>query len=266
MKEQRHSLNDFVDGLQRNGRYTFTRVGAASALGLKSETLTKALQRLARVQRICQVQRGFYLIVPIEYASSGAPPADWFIHELMNYIGLNDYVRVLTAAAIHGAAHQRPQEYQVVVPVSHRTVRAGNFRIRFFRYTASNLVTTENRQTYTGDIPVSTPEATALDLVRFGKRIGGVDAVLTVLEKLGESMNPDALLSAARTERVRGIVQRLGWLLDHAGWERHTSELAIWLAQQKPTRVVLSASVPNRRGRVSTKWKVIENDFPESRQ
>ena len=40
-------------------------------------------------------------------------------------------VGVLTAA-LHGASHQQPQEYQVVVATPERAIRMANLNIRFF--------------------------------------------------------------------------------------------------------------------------------------
>jgi len=262
MKAGRHSLPGFVNELQRNARYVFSRAEAADALGLRGDALTKALQRLSGSRRICRVQRGFYVVVPVEYASSGSPPVDWFVDDLMQHIGQPYYVGVLTAAALHGAAHERPQEYHVVIPVSHRVIRAHGARIRFFQRANMGQVRTDARQTYTGSIPVSTPECTALDLVRFSKSIGGLDAALKVLGELGERISPEKLLSAAQSESLRAIVQRVGWLLDRAGWEKHTSPLAAWLAEVRPSRTVINASIPARRGPVCRKWQVIENDQP----
>lgn len=263
MKKKHQSLAEYVDALQSNARYTFTRAEVAKALGLRNDALTKSLQRLTRVHRISQVQRGFYVVVPIEYTSSGAPPVDWFIHDLMEYIEHPYYIGVLTAALMHGAGHQRPQEYHVVTSVSHRLIQAHGFRIRFFRHANVDQVNTEERQTYTGFIPVATPESTALDLVRFNKTIGGLDAVLTVISELGESIDPKKLVSAAKTERMRGIVQRTGWLLDRAGWQDRTLPLATWLARQSPSRAVLNSALSSRRGQVCPKWRVIENDQPK---
>ena len=263
MKSKPKSLPTFVKELQRGARYSFTRAEASQALGSRPDALTKALQRLVRANRLCQVQRGFYAIVPVEYESSGSPPPDWFIDKLMGHIGQPYYAGVLTAAAMHGAAHQRPQEYQVVVPVSRQSIRARGLRIRFFRYSHMDRAQVERRQAYTGAIPVSTPEFTALDVVRFSKSIGGLDAALTVLAELGEKIQAAALCDAAKIEPVRGNVQRLGWLLDRAGYSECTSEMATWFASQHPSRAVLNSSLENRGGSVCPKWHIIENDQPE---
>lgn len=190
MKKNYRSLAMFVNDLQCNARYTFTRAEAVDVLELRNDALTKALQRLTHIHRISQIQRGFYVVVPLEYMTSGTPPVDWFINDLMTYMGYsNYYAGVLTAALMHGAAHQRPQEYQVVIPSSRRVIHGDGFRIRFFKYVNVDKVSTELYQVYTGYISVSTPEFTALDLIRFSKTIGGLDAALTVLSELGEKID-----------------------------------------------------------------------------
>src|SRR5207244_10392072 len=59
-------------------------------------------------------RRGFYVIVPPEYRVAGSLPAAWFIRDLMDYLRRPYYVGLLTAPSLHGAAHQAPQEFQVV--------------------------------------------------------------------------------------------------------------------------------------------------------
>ena len=108
------SIFDLVESLQRRGRYAFTRAEVATALSLSDEALTKGLQRLARKDRVRMLRRGFFVIIPVEYSATGMIPTDWFIAELMQFLDLPYYIGVLSAAALHGAAHQQPQEYHVV--------------------------------------------------------------------------------------------------------------------------------------------------------
>jgi predicted transcriptional regulator of viral defense system len=69
------------------------------------------------------IREGFYVIVPLEYASSGILPPEWFIDELMKFLRQPYYVGLLSAAAIHGAAHQQPQEFHVVIPEALRSIK-----------------------------------------------------------------------------------------------------------------------------------------------
>ena len=63
---------------------------------------------------------------------------------------------------------------------------------------------------------VSSVEATAVDLVGYEKRAGGLGNVATVLSELAERINPDLLPVAARTAPVPWA-QRLGFMLDRVG-------------------------------------------------
>ena len=93
-------------------------------------------------------------------------------------------------------------------------------------------------------LPVSTPAATALDLVRFAARIGGLDAVLTVLAELVEKLTPENVLAAAQAEYELAQVQRLGWLLERAGCPQIAKPLADWLAARPRHKVRLTRGVP----------------------
>jgi len=58
---------------------------------------------------------------------------------------------------------------------------------------------------------VSTPEATALDLVRYVGHAGQLGNVASVLSELSERIDPVRLVEAARAEVELSIVQRLGF-------------------------------------------------------
>ena len=56
-------------------------------------------------------RRGFYLIVDPGHRELGALPATAWIDDLMRFHGVPYYVGLLTAAALHGAAHQQPMAF-----------------------------------------------------------------------------------------------------------------------------------------------------------
>jgi predicted transcriptional regulator of viral defense system len=114
VNRQSISLSAFVDRLQQSGRYTFDRKEALKELKTSPVALKLSALRLARQGRLVAPRRGFFVIVPLEYKSAGSPPPSWFIAPLMNFEGESYYVGLLSAAALHGAAHQQPQEFQVM--------------------------------------------------------------------------------------------------------------------------------------------------------
>lgn len=256
-------LSHFVDRLQASGRYTFQREEARSALGLSEIALQSAARRLAAKGRICAPRRGFYVIVPVEYSQSGAPPPSWFINDLMKFHRHPYYVGLLSAAALHGAAHQQPQIFQVVTDTTLRSITVGQTRIRFFlkRHLSETRIT--EVKTETGLMRVSTPEATALDLVRYVKGAGQLGNVVTVLSELSEKINPGRLVEAARAEVELSVVQRLGFLLDHFASPDVAAPMAEWLATKRPRSVPLR---PERKPKVTEKdsrWQILVNERVE---
>ena len=89
-------------------------------LPLSEVALDSALRRQRQRGRIVSPRRGFYVIVPQEYALAGSPPPSWFIDELMAYLGQPYYVGLLSAAALHGGVTSAADG----VPGAHRPAHA----------------------------------------------------------------------------------------------------------------------------------------------
>jgi len=259
MRKNPKSIAEYVDDLQQKGRYTFTKADAKKAVGESNAVLKLYLWRLAKKQRIALIREGFYAIVPLEYASSGILPPEWFIDDLMNFIRKPYYVGLLSAAAMHGAAHQQPQEFHVVIPEALRDIKVGSLQIRFFKKASMKSSFTEEFKTQTGYMIVSDPAVTAIDLVAYASRVGDLNRVLTVLQELSEKITPDLLLQAAKRERNIAYVQRLGWLLAKIGQTGLVVKLADWLRKQKPRETPLDPSLPRRGFSRDPQWKVIVN-------
>jgi predicted transcriptional regulator of viral defense system len=257
------TLSDFVDALQAKGRYAFDRAEASAALGTSSLMLKKAVKRLGSKSRIVIPKRGFYVIVPIEYRSAGAPPPSWFIDDLMRHLSKAYYVGVLSAAGLHGAAHQQPQEFQVVTRAAARPIVAGRARIRFLGKRRHEQTPTMELKTETGTMRVSTPEGTAIDLVRYATSAGGLGNVATVLTELAGRIDAALLGEAARAEGGLVHVQRLGHLLDLVGAGERAEELGRIVAEASPRNTPLRPDRPARGCPLDRRWRVVVNEQVE---
>ena len=254
------SLRELVDSYQESGRYVMTREQAGQALGVTSEALKKAVQRLVAKRRLAVPRRGFFVIVPVEYRQAGAPPPSWYIDSLMKSCGRRYYVGLLSAAALHGAAHQQPQEFQVVTDGQLRPVVAGRTRTRFFRKLRIESSPTMDMKTETGAMHVATPEATALDLLRYVKGAGQLGHVATVLGELAEKMDGERTAEVARLEGDLPSAQRLGYLLDAVGAGEVGTALAAWIAEQRPRFAALRPDRSSRRAAKDGRWRVLVNE------
>lgn len=248
----------WVESIQSRGRYTFTRSDAESETGRSVIAVQTALRRLKERGRVVSPRRGFYVVVPPEYRATGSPPASWFIDDLMRFMGQPYYVGLLSAAALHGAAHQQPMRFQVVTDRPTRTARAGRVSVHFVKSGVVRTMRVEDMQTETGSMRVASPETTALDLVRYPAAAGHLSNVATVLAELSERI--DAIALAAQLSVVRlPDVQRLGYLLDSVGAGDLAVPLAAWLASRRPRIVPLRPGGP-KEGEIDHRWHILANE------
>lgn len=256
------TLPDYLDTLQSRGRYAVTKTEIVSATGQLPRTADAALRRLKAKRGVASPRRGFYVIVPAEYREAGAPPPSWFVHDLMSFLDQPYYVGLLSAAELHGAAHQRPQELQVVTNRATRPVRAGRGRIRFVKKERVESTPVQLVNTGAGSVRVSTPEATALDLIRYARVSGYLDNVATVLRDLAERIDPRRLAEAAYPGE-NATAQRLGYLLERLGSGNKAERLAEAVASRHPSPVPLRPDIRERRGAIDPRWQVIINEEVE---
>ncbi|MEX1117218.1 MAG: type IV toxin-antitoxin system AbiEi family antitoxin, partial [Terrimicrobiaceae bacterium] len=113
--------------------------------------------------------------------------------------------------------------------------------------------------------PISTPEATALDLVRYANRIGGGDTVMTILQELVESMAPSRIADIVAVETERAPLQRLGWFLDRINASDLADTLHSKLSANAPLpRAKLDPSGAWESSPTKNRWNIVENIQPES--
>lgn len=208
-------------------------------------------------------RRGFYLVVDPQYRAFGALPAVAWIDDLMRFHEVPYYVGLLSAAALHGAAHQQPQEFQVVAGAILRPLSVGRVRIRFFFRRAMELAVTEKLKTSSGYIPVSTPEMTAYDLVRYRKGVGSMDHAATVLSELAERMDPKRLLEIAAKGEELPVIQRLGYLLELVGAGRLADVLSGYLEAQHPKLALLEPRSKEAVFQRAHRWRLLVNSTIE---
>jgi predicted transcriptional regulator of viral defense system len=257
MKGKRDALNNWLESIQANGRYTFTRADIKRDGPAVERT---SVWRAERDGRLIQPRTGFFVIVPIEYRAVGAPPVAWFIDDLMRFEQLPYYVGLLSAASIHGASPQAVQEFQVIVPEQRRPIRSGRLRIRFIVRGDHQEAATEQRQTPTGSMRIATPEQTALDLVRYPIASGGWDNIASVVRDLAPAIDPAKLAKLARSQEDVRPIQRLGYLLDSiAHAEEPARALASSLLRRAPRYVPLEPRAATKNAKRDDRWHLLVN-------
>lgn len=254
----------YLQNLQAQGRYTFSIEESKAALNLSDEATKKSLSRLTKKGKIVSVRKGFYVIIPPEYSHQKILPPALFIDQLMNYTGKPYYVGLLSAAAMHGAAHQQPQIFQVLsVKPALRDINVKGLQIRFFTKSALPAIGIVEKKTDTGYVKVSGPELTSLDLIQFEKRVGGMNRVFNILEELIEDINENAFQGLIQeTNFQAAYLQRMGFLLEYKLDHKSLSEKIYDTIKSKrlfKTYLSVLSPGPEKENTMQNRWNVIEN-------
>ena len=248
--------NTLPDLLLSRGRHSFTLADAKNMLSSDDAAVRKGVERLARKGQVFSPSRSFYVVVPPEFRSWGSVPAAHFIDDLMGFLDRRYYVALLSAAELHGAAHQAPQVFQVMVDRHLRDRDVGRARLRFFTGTHVGNAPVERRNVPTGQVTLATKELTAVDLVEHPSAAGGIDNVATVLAELGPL--DGAQMAAAAEHRARSVARRLGWLLEFVSAQVDLDPLRALAAAGDGTPTDLRAGGA-RRGSLDRSWNVRVN-------
>ncbi len=246
------------------GKYGFSLNILRESFPLHTETaLISALKRLSSKGKVVSIYKGYYLIIPPQYSGKGILPPYLFLDDLMNYIGRQYYVGLLSAAAFHAASHQQPQETFVITtfPVLRATNKKG-IKINYLSVRRFPEELIEKRKTETGYLNISGPCLTATDLIQFEKRIGGLSRAATVLYELSEVLTPACFNETLMKKTPVTTLQRLGYLLEFACDRQELSDAlyeGMLMQKIKFYRIPLKASGMTTGFSSRNRWKIIEN-------
>lgn len=255
-------IGDWLDWQLSAGKVAFSKAQLQRAFpGHSAVALKRALNRLSRKGKIVSIHQGYYLIIAPQYSHQGIMPPSLFIDDLMRHLDRSYYLGLLSASARYGAGHQAAQSFYVVTtpPALRPTVKK---KIRIHYLIKSHFPTTHlvQQKTETAYIWVSRPELTALDLLRYRKRAGGLNRISGVLIELVESFSRDYINRQLVELAPLTMVQRLGYLLEKVVHAPHYADCLYEACTGiKFQPVYLDASAKGERIVADNRWKVIVN-------
>lgn len=258
----RNYLEDYISEIQSGGKLYFSLDDIRKRFTTNYETAIKfSLNKLFKKGKIVSVSKGFYLIIPPEYQNRKILPPELFIDALFKYLNKPYYLGLLSAAVFHGASHQQAMESYVISnkpPI--RNTKVEGLKINYLVKSVMPGFGIEKRKTDTGYFNISNAELTALDLIEYQNRIGGLNRAATVLYELSESMNADRLQEVLKNDIAFSVIQRLGYILDVMLKKKKLSAvLKTFLSDKKIFRVPLKSDIKKGGFPVHTVWQIIEN-------
>lgn len=247
-----------ADWALSRGESALTTAQLADLLGVPTGQVRQRLNAPARRGEWVSPVRGLWVPVAPEFRTWGAPPGIEIIDQMMSHLGAAYYVGWLSAAALHGAAHQAPQTFQVAVDRHVRERTVGRTRFTFAQRAIDDDAALRH-PTRAGTASVSTPAHTVMDLAADADLAGGIHNAATVVVELVDvcDLEASALLRAAERFPL-SVLRRVGWILDTFAEDMNLDALrdAAGAGSHAPSRLVPSGPAS---GPVDTMWNVHVN-------
>ncbi len=259
------SISEWIGEKPLRGKYTFTHQDVLDAFpGMAAGTISKALTREVSKGKIMSPLRGFYVIIPDEYVLRGAVPQPFYMDDMMRHLGRDYYVALLSAASYHGASHQVPLSFSVMIePPTMRDKKEEKYHTLYFCKNHIPNEFVERRQTRTGYINISCPELTAVDLLTYQAKNGSITRAATVLAELTDKTDFSKFDTSFLNVVPISSMQRLGYILEDVLEEKTAADQIYRLLKSNEVHL---QSVPLKSGKSvlgcerNKKWKIIVNE------
>jgi hypothetical protein len=249
----------FVEARMALGRVAFSLEELTEETGLSAIAAKFQLLRLrTKVVRVSPRQP-FFLIVGPEHRSMGAPPATWWLQDYFHWLGRPYYLALQSAASSFGSNPQALQVIQVMTNRPCRTIKVGRIQVRFFVKRGIERTPTQQLAGAVAPLLVSTPEATAYDLVRYATSIGGIERAAETIRPLLSLMRSRELKRVLDVENEPAVAQRLGFVIEACRNKSLAKVVRDWL----PDELTPVALVPGKGKRdtlaLIKRWRVLNN-------
>ena len=259
--DNKMNISDWIHSREIRGKATFSIVDVKDAFAERpSKSINTELSRQVSRGRVQSVYRGFYVIVPVQYQLKGVIPPAYYVDGLMDYVGKPYYVGLLSAAAMHGATHQRAMKTQVMTVVPRIKVSGKNSLLdwNYRQEIPEAFVVKKNAEV--GTLRYSGPELTSVDLVQFASHVGGYQRVATVLAELMDSVDMEKVGELLPFTTV-ATIQRLGYLLECVLSRQDQADVLFQvLSTQGAWNSILLSNDQNRRADApANRWHVNGN-------
>ncbi len=249
-----------LDKLQAQGRLVASVDELSRTCGLSYLAARRQLERLApRAVRLPGRPSTVLLVSPEHRARGAAPVAAW-LDAYMRYREQRYYLGLLSAAALHGAAQQAPQVTQIITEFALRPIEVGRVRVESFVKHHLRRTPLAELAGLPAPLAVSTPEATALDLIAFNTRIGGIHRAAEVIAQMRPAFTAQGLRKALDAEEQTALKQRLGYVLEVLGMQRMAAEVRKSLPERCAV-IPLQTHAPNELARCGAvhPWWILDN-------
>ena len=249
----------FVDDRLALGRVAFSLADLTEKSGLSAIAAKRQLSRLGNKVARVSPRLPFYLIVAPEHRAMGAPPAVWWLNEFFKWLGHPYYLALQSAASSFGSNPQALQVTQVMTDRPYRPFKLGRIQVKFFVKRGIGRTPTQQLAQASAPLYLSTPEATAFDLVRYATSIGGIERAAETITPLLPVLRARELKQVLEAENEPAIAQRLGFVIEAGRAKKLAQVIYDWLPRK--LKIVPLSPLTGERKNIPfvERWQVLNN-------
>ena len=254
----RGAIAGFVERCLSEGKACFSMADALASTGLSHSAAKQQILRLKQVVRVSG-RHDFFLILSPEDLPMGSPAAVKWLDAYFRWLRQPYYLALLSAAAIHASQPHAVQMVQVMIQGKRRPLEIGRLKLQFYQKTIGiEKVPVIQPSGYPAVVRVSSPEATALDLLRYSERIGGYSRSEETILPMAKLFKVDRLGAALDANDEPALGQRLGFMLEKAGHVKLATAVHRWLSDSVQW-TFLEPGASSKAGEKIQRWKLIKN-------
>ncbi len=239
---------DVLRKLAEKGR-VFTVEEASDASGIKGDSLKKLLYRMEKRGWIERIEKGKYMIIPLE-AEKGRYTLNEFV--IASVLVKPYAIAYWSALHHHGLTEQIPSTVfiQTTGRKKKRDVEVFGVRYRIVRIKEDKFFGIGKMWSDDSEVLITDREKTMVDCLDKPRYCGGIVEVAKALKK--GSFNAEKLAEYAVKMDNSGVVRRLGYLCELFGVDVELPRI------NTKNYLVLDTTMP-KKGKKSAKWRLILN-------
>lgn len=254
------SLSDYIKDRLSIEEYSFSRADLIRNSPKNETALKNELSHAVAKGDIAPLRKGFYLIIPPRYSKQGKLPIQLYSEKLFKSLERPYYIALYSAAQFHGASHQQIQrDYIITTKPTLLDISKGAIDLRFFttaNWPEKNII---DKKSDAGIFKISDAVLTAVDLLHYQNKLGGLNRMLSVLEELMEGITYSNLSELLSWYPHKSTLQRLGYFIDGSDTNYEESLVGLLVEYFQSVQyypILLSPSSKEKAGAVNNFWKV----------
>ena len=249
--------SDLLTAMARQGKQIFTYGDAVKAYGGSNSRLRDILSTLVKRAWLKRIEKGKYLILPLEAGREG----EWTEHEFViaSYLIKPYYIGYRSALNYYGYTEQVSRTVYIA---STRRKSASSLEIsgvcyRFVLVSEAKFFGVKLFDIGERQVNISEPEKTIVDCLDRLRYCGGISEIAKALWYGQDELDFTKMAEYSLRNGNKAASQRLGYLIELLGFK--ADDAIDILLQDMSTRYTPLDTLSEPRGKRNNRWKVILN-------